>query len=514
MSFLSAVAAIVLTGLSAAYPLPGIYIETNFAAGPVAGSGGAYQMVVLANKLPGGAAIADTEIYGPDSPDQLQTEDDMIRLAGAGSEAHRMFRRITKINNTTAVYWVFVTESTGAKATGTITLTNTATGGGYLRIWVGDEFVDVDIAKDDTPTVIATAAVASINQMTHWAAVAANTAGVITLTAKQKGLRGNWLRFQTQLITTVSGGIATTTSATADAFFTGGTTADSNATALATLLPKRYYYIVSAAEDGTQLGAASSMVSLQGLPTKGKRMRLFGGSVDTLANTMTLTTGVNSARAEVVWSEKNPWTPAELAANAAAIYAFTETKPKPRTSFVNFGNTEKTKALWLVPKSRVATAAPSELSLVAALNNGITPIAANSVGNSTYMVKRITTRCLAGSNYDYRIRDAHKVTICDFFGDDLQAKLQAFNEDNTIENDPPKGSPPKAGVAYPKDVKGQCFGLIEAYDANGLLQNVQEIKDGTKVQREASPTVRMGIYIPLQTCDNFEQAAVALAQVA
>lgn len=502
---------IVLTGLAANDPVPGTYVQINFAQGPSTGSGVQLPILILANRTTSGSATPDTVVYGPDTTVPLQTEADMIALGGPGSEAHRMFRRITAVNQTTAVYCVFVTESSGSAATATITLTTTATANGTLRIWVGDEFVDTAITSGDTPTVIATNAAASINAKTYWAVTASNALGVLTITAKNKGLRGNWLRFNSAIL---GSGVGTTTSATTDAFFTGGTTADSNTTALSTILPKQFYYIVSAAEDASQFGALASQVGTQALPTTGIRQRCFAGSVDSLANVTTVATGVNNARAEIWWQQAGCFTPAELAANAAATVALWETPPNPRTNFAFYGNDPNTGPLWKVPRSRLDSALPTRTSIKSALNNGITPIGVNS-NNTTYLVDRITTYSLTSSQPDYRVRPAHKVTVCDFFANDLQAKAALQNAGKRIADNPPKGGRiPGTQVVTPQIFQGQIFGLLNDYDRNDLLQNLPVIKAGTIVQRETNPTTRMSARIPLQVVDNLSQIAVAVDQVA
>jgi len=501
--------AIVVTGLAANDPVPGSYIEVNFAQGEAAGSSRARSICLLGNKTSSGSATVDSVIYGPDTNVQLQTEADAIALFGAGSELHRMFRRVVAVNRDTAVYAVAVTESAGTNATGTITFTNNATGNGSARIWVHDEFVDVAFSSGDTPTNMADAAVLAINQRTHWGVTAANVAGVITITAKQKGPRGNFIRYQT----TITSGVSTTLTPTADTAMTGGATADSNATALTTILPKFFYYIVSAAEDATQLGALVTQIGTQAAPTVGIRQVCFGGSVDTLANATTVATGRNSARCEIVWQERSDWTPSELAANQAAIEAQFETAPNPRTNFAGFGNDPITQAYWQVPAQRGVTYHPSRISIKSALNNGLTPIGVNPSG-TTYLVDRATTRSLSGAVNDYRIREPHKVRICDFFGDDVQAKLLLQFAGKRIANDVPQGArPPGPDVATPSVVRGAVLRVIDDYDSNDLWDDAQKVRDGLLVQRETSPTTRMGIRVPARPCANLTQFAVQVNQV-
>ncbi len=503
-------ASIVLTGLAANDPVPGVYLETNFAQGPAAGDSSPREVCLIGNKTTAGSATVNTVIYGPDSPVPLQTDADARALFGPGSELHRMFLRFTAVNKDTTLRAIVVTESIGAAATGTITIATNASGNGNLRIFVGDEFVDTAITSGQTPTNIADAAIINVNAMTHWAVVASNIAGAITLTAKNLGLRGNFIRY----MTTITSGIATTSSVTVDTAFTGGTTADSSTTALATLLPKSHYYLVSAAEDATQVGALKVQVDTQASPTTGIRQRWFSGSVDTISNVNTIATGRNAARGEFIWSYKSPWTPGELAANAAAVYSLFETSPNPRTNFASFGNDELTSKYWRVPASRDATAHPTRADIKSALNNGVTPIGVNSNG-STYLVNRITSRSLSGSTVDYRIRDAHKVTICDFFAADLAVKTVLQYSGKRIGSDVARGArPPGGGVVTPAMFKGMIFRLLDDYDGNDLLQNLAAIKEATVVQRETNPSTRMSVRIPLQPIDNALQFAIAIDQVA
>jgi len=518
-------AAIAPVGLSSGEVLPGVFLEINFAQGPSPGSGLQRQIVVLANKLPTGSATVDTVLYGPDTPTQLSNESHMIALAGAGSEAHRMFRRMAAIAGEDGgpnVYWVFVAESAGAKANGTITLATTATGSATFRVYVGDEFADVSVEATNTPTTVAAAMVAAINAKTHWPVTASNALGVITLTAKQNGLRGNWIRYQAAMLALTSPGMTTT--AQTDAFLTGGTTADSNTTALATINPRWFAYIVSAAEDATQLGALASQVGTQALAMNGLRQSVYAGSVDTLANVTTIAVGINNPRVEISWQEKNPLTPAELAANAAMVYAIEEADELAfRTNFIEYGNDAVTQTRWKVPGPRLDTARPSKANIRSALTNGITPIGVNPSG-TTYIVDRFTTRSLNGSQPDGRIREAHKRVICDRFADVLSTRLRNAMAGAVIGDDPPNGVAPPPKTVTPRLVKIGLFRTLDEFANNSKIQTgidpttgedrLERQKLKSRVERQLNPSSRMGLEIPLETIDNWRQSAVIVNQVA
>jgi phage tail sheath gpL-like len=504
-------AAIVLTGISANDPTPGSFEEVNYAQGAAGGDNIAYPVLILANKTSAGSATADTVIYGPDTQVPIVTESDIINLAGTGSEAHRMWLRFTRVNKVSALYFVFVAESTGTAASLTLTVTGAATANGTIRVWVVDEFVDVSVSTGDSAATIATNIAAAINTQTRWPVTAAQSTNTVVITARQKGPRGNFIDVQTQVI----GSITTTVSASTKTPLSGGATADSNANALATILSRRFFYIVSAAEDATQAGALLSQINSQALPTSGKRQHMFVGSKDTLANAITRATGLNGARAALIWQQASDWTPAELAAHVAGVVALKEAEqlPRPLHNFSGFGNDAVTSASWFVPAPRTG-AGPTQVEIKSALNNGISPIAPNQNGTS-YLVKLCTTRSLNGSTADYRVRDWHRATIPDFYADALHARTILQFSGKDLADDPPRGAPPPpANVVTPSRFRAMVIGLINDFASNAQLKNVEQIKNDLIVQREASPTNRISTRTPLQCIDIADQFTHAIDQVA
>ena len=508
---------IVLAGIAANDPTPNpAFVEVNFAQGSSGGDSSEYEILLLGNKTSAGSATVDTVVYGPDSLVPMQTEANVISLFGAGSELHRMWRRVNKINKSTTVRALAVTESAGTAASGTIVLATAASGNGTIRVWVGEGFADTAVASGDAVDTIGAAVVANINAKTHWPVTAAYTSATdtITITAKQKGPRGNEIRFQAAAI----GSIGTTlTGGATDTALSGGATADDNTAALASILPDRYFYIVSAANDSTQLGAVVTQVNTQALASTGIRQGVFAGYVDSLANGITLATGINAARLEIAWQKGSDWTSAELAANAAALFALLEVKPRPRTNFCNFGVRAVDQAMWVVPAPRNAADHPSAADIKSALNNGLSPIAVVKKNGATKLVNRITSRSLNGSQPDYRIRPAHKRTICDFFADDLSAVIATRFADKKIGDDVPQGTPPLGpDFVTPDRMRGAVVGVINAYDSNGNWDpnGAARMRENLEVQRQVSNPARMGVRINAEPVENFEQGLFQINQVA
>lgn len=499
---------VVLTGLAANDPVPGNYIEVNFAQGPSSNGTTDYPAILIGNKTSAGSATTNTVVYGPNSATPLLTEADAKALFGAGSELHLMWKDFVKIAPDVTVHAIAVTASGGTAASRSHVIANAATANGNIRFYLGDEYVDTAIVSGDTAVDICTNIVTSINTKTDWPVTAAlaNTSDVL-VTAKIAGPRGNWLR----TMVVIQGSFATTVSNSASGYLASGATADSNTTALATISGTRYYYQVSAAEDATQFGALVTQVNSIAAPTTGLRCRAFAGSVDTSGNAITIATGRNTARSEIGWLAQADIPPSRLAARLAAVYAKWESPIRPRLNFSGFGKKDNEASDWAL-RAPLSGAVPSRTTIKSLLNNGVTPIGCSSNG-STYIVKRITTRCLDGSISDFRIRDAHKVTVCDKFADNWDAKCVAQFSGKEIGDDPTGNERvPGENVVTPRVVRAAMNKLLRDTEDLDLLENVTNTIATMTVSRSSSPTTRMGVRVKLDVIDVLDQVATALDQ--
>jgi len=401
------------------------------------------------------------------------------------------------------------------QASGSITYVNSATANAVARIFVVDEFVDVTITSGDAIGTIATNTAAAINAKIDWPVTASASLGVVTITARQKGLRGNWIRIGASILGT---GVATTVTPGPMAFLTGGTTADTWTTALSTIAPLRYYYIASADDGGqsaTGLTALMTQVTSQALPTTGITQVVVAGANDaSLSNVTTVAIALNNALGEMYHLPKGDVPPCEMAAMMAATEASYEANFSAGVlNFDNFGLTQQSQAYWRIPTPRVP--APfTNTQLISALNNGVSPINVTSK-NQTYVVSRITTRSQTAGTADYRIRDSHKVRIMHRFADDLRAKQVLQTAGKAVGNDPKPGErSPGGAVVTPRVIDALINKLIRDYGDADLLQNAEDIVAGTIVNREANPSTRITTSIPLQPIDVLHQIGNVMAQVA
>lgn len=512
-------------GVPTDYPVPDDFLQINYGVGPGGGGNDPYGILIIANASAAtattGLATRDTQVYGPNSTPPLQNENDMIALGGPGSEAHRIWRRVRRVLDiaqtigVTAppVYVVFPTESVGVAASLSFLLTNTSTGQAVIRFYCEDEFVDVNVGATAVIATTGAALVTAINNQTNWPITAAFSTPNVVVTAKNLGPRGNEIRVWAQMI---SGTTAQTIGNTSSTPLASGATSDSWTTALATILPTRYYYIVSPSSDtaGTTFDDLVTQVLLQAQPITGIRQRVFSGYIGSQANgsTVAANAAVNTERAQIYWLQTAEMTAGEIAGVAAAVHAVFESRDWSH-NLRDFGlgqirdvdtskfwkvNAPQTKANW--PTKGVSG------SQAAALNNGLTPIGVTTDGR-TYITRSITTRHKNGSNFDYRVRDSHIVSVLDHWSDDVVATIHVrYGATKIIDDLGPGETVGDEATVQPSQIKSLVFEKIDAV-ANKHFKKAAEIKAGVIVQRDSTNRNRVNIRIPARVIDLLFQSA-------
>lgn len=115
-----------------------------------------------------------------------------VDLFGAGSQLAGMVEAFIASNPSTPLYVLPLSDAAGSTAaTGTLTVTGPATESGSVYLMVGGRSVTVGVEDTDTASEIAAAIVAAVNANANLPVTAAAVAGVVTLTAKNKGTPGN-----------------------------------------------------------------------------------------------------------------------------------------------------------------------------------------------------------------------------------------------------------------------------------------------------------------------------------
>lgn len=112
--------------------------------------------------------------------------------AGRGSQLARMVDAYRNVDSFGELWVIAVDEpAAGVVATGTVTITGTATESGTMNLYIGDTLVQSAVTANDTAATVATALAAAINANLDLPVTAAAVTGVVTLTSRHKGIFGN-----------------------------------------------------------------------------------------------------------------------------------------------------------------------------------------------------------------------------------------------------------------------------------------------------------------------------------
>lgn len=500
-----------LTGLDASNPIPGVYTEVKFAQGTAAGDIGPKRVLILAPKTSAGAITADTQLV------QLQDEADAIAQAGTGSIAHRMARAFFAVNKTSEVWLLCPAVASGSAAVDKIAFATTAAANGVASVWICGEQIDTSIVTGDTATVIAAAVAASINARSWLPVTASASSGNVTLTGRIAGTDLNSIRFRAKISGT---GVSTTVSPTADtalgASGAGGAavgvgTIDYTA-ALATMLPRKFDAILCGSQESSPIDALLDQVYVQAEPATGFRQKVYVGAALTPSDAATLATSasLNRARADIVNAEESPFEHYVLCALVAGAY-LKHNGSDPSYNFDGYGTHEGDTLPLLAPYND--SARPTTAELRSMLNQGVTPIAYTD-GGAPYVVRAVTSYCKLGSNFDYRVRDAHIVTVADRFAADGVARLAATPWKKITKDPVGNEREPGQEFATPKRVRSLFESLISDYCDSGWLDPASKATLIASIQVGIDPTVpsRMNSSVPIISAILLHQHALLVKE--
>src|SRR6266576_2817785 len=173
---------------------------------------------------------------------------------GQGSQLANMFAAYFANNFAGSVYGLPVVEGSAA-ATGTITVATAPTAAGTYHLYVHGVHVGVNVASTDTVSIVAAAIVAAINVNKDLMVSAANTAGVVTLTTRGKGIYGNDIKLSDNYFGAIGGEVMPTGMTVVYAAMAAGAGVPVFTTAISNLGEVEYEHVCLPYTDSTSLTA-------------------------------------------------------------------------------------------------------------------------------------------------------------------------------------------------------------------------------------------------------------------
>lgn len=361
----------------------------------------------------------------------------------------------------------------GVQATGRITFAGTATKAGVIRIWIGNRYVDVPVAKDDTAADLADALdAASSPELADMPATLVQngvTPAQVDVTARNDGPCGNAITIDYEIY-----GVTGIT-VTVVAMSAGATYPTTLQDALDVVEPESFdIVVVGGLEDATELGRISDHLDLVGAPLEMRGGFAVYATTGTTSAATTLAANFSTSFRMVAalcrGAKTHPW---ELAAlYAAAIAAETDLA-------MPLNNTEL--------KGLDVPAAADRLSsteVEAMLWGGVGPVAVGA-SNKMRIVRTISTytETEAGTPDDAML-DVQTLRVLEWLRYQLNAMYGA------------KFSKAKFSDTMIDVVRGEIIAILRGAERITYLHQVEDNLDGVAVERNALDQTQMDCRIP------------------
>ena len=506
-----------ILGIGGDWRKPGAFSEIRFAQGATSAGAGEREVVFVMPKLSTGTWTA-AKLYRATSESEVETG------AGAGSPMHRAARKFFQHNKDAKCWFLPVAETTGGSpiaATATVTFTSTPAATGVATVWICGESCSFGYTSSDTVTTVAAGIKAAINAKPWLPVTADNSSGILTVTAKLKGISQGTASVPVISVRAEVSAGTTITVASTGAVGTGvvgveGTTTEaaSTATALAVIANTRKYYMVSSANDATTLGHFKTHIVTKSEPRRGLRSVAIAAYPGTLAACTTIATGINYERLQIAWLENPDNDCAEIAGRMAAE------RQKLESLDATFGLFD-----WRMDglaNSFLNSDWPSDTEINDAINDGIAPIASTDAGPVLVMNLNTRSKNAAATQDDFRATECHRVSGADLFVDESDARWRLNYANKKLEDDEilPTGSGPMAGkpnpnktnrpgVIRPSHYKGSVKAHIREFYDRSHVQRLQEMLDSVQCRKSGG---RVETSLNFFTIDHALQRTLLVAE--
>ena len=406
-----------------------------------------------------GAVSALTDVY---------SAAEVAERYGAGSQAHLMADAAIKAYANAALSIITLADhSAGVAASGKITITGNATTQGVLRVGIGNaDVLMVPVAAGDSADTVGKAVKAAIAAQPGLPVSAAEAAGVVTITAKNKGAEGNAIRL---LAACTAAGISTTVTAMA-----GGIVNPDIAAALNAVVAEGHHIIACGINDETNLLKLRAHLDTVASPMEKRWAIGVYGQTGTLAQATTLAGRLNHGHIVSAWYRGTPSLPCELAAAFAAVMASEEDPARPL-------NTLALNSIG-VCESKDKTMRTEQEN---ALYNGVTPIETSPAGTQAQIVRAITTYTkTANGTADESLLDVTTVRTLIYVSRACVDRIALrFPRDKLSDRTPPR-------------VRSELIDVLMRCEELEILERVEENLPKLIVERDLQNTGMLNCRIP------------------
>lgn len=414
----------------------------------------------------------------------VTSETQASQYFGAGSQLHRMAAAFLANNPSTRLEAVALDDVVaGVAATGTIAVSGTVTAAGTIALYVAGKKIEVGVAVGNATTAIASAIASAINAATYLPVTATAATSTVTLTAKNKGVAGNFLNVLHSFADgeTLPAGLTLTISA-----MSGGTTTPDLANVWAAVEEDRYDIMAMPYTDASSLTNAETELASRFGPVRQLDGLMIVASSGDLGTVGALGDSRNSPSLSIMTSYGSPTPPEEWAAAVAGVVAQSANLDPARpfqTLPVNYVQTPP-KAARFTPNERNILLFDNisthrvDASGKAVLERMLTTYKTNSMGAPDTAYLDITTPLTLAY-----IRQTFRNLI-----------LRKFPRHKLADDGATYGN--GQAVVTPKVMKAEAVAWARQMQERGLIEGLEQFVDDLIVERNKDNRNRMDVLLP------------------
>lgn len=401
--------------------------------------------------------------------------------------------------NTSADVWAVALDDDagGTAATVTVTLTGPATAAGSVPLYVAGRSIPVAVASDQTATQVATAVAAAVNAADDVPMTAASALGVVTLTARNKGVAGSSIDVRVGyyrddvmpagLAAVVAAGVA-------------GATDPDIADAIAAIGDEAFDIVAIAWAGAANLSALETELADRWGPTRQLDGLAFAGARGSQGTLAALGDSRNSRYLSIVGANASPTSPWEWAASVAGVVA-------------HYGGIDPARPFQTLPLPGVMAPAPADRFTRAErellLRDGISTFTVDQAG-VVQLERVITTYQTDGFGAaDTSWLDVNTPLTLSYMRWSWRQRMLAKFPRCKLASD---GTLVGAGQAIvtPKVCKAETIAWARDLASAGLLEEVDQFIADLVVERDGSDQSRLNVRM---APDIVNQARVFAAQI-
>lgn len=473
--------------------VPGAYVEVDHTKAVRGLPVMSHKMLILGQRLSTGTVAAGVLT-------RVSRKEDGVNYFGRGSMLAQQVAAVMAVNPYTEC-WALALDDNGAgvAATKTVTIGGSPTESGTLYLYIGGRRLTVGITASDTPTAIAAKIVTAVTADADGAVSAGNVAGVVTLTAKHKGVEGNNIDVRINYYQGEFTPKGMTVAIAAGATGTGNPDVATAITAMASMNP---YTILCGWSDATNMAALETELNSRWGGMDMRAGHVFVHVADSYANLADFGSARNSPHSTVSGLKASPTLPWVIAAQfgAAVEFAGAIDPARPFRSIPlpgvlapkesdRFTDTERN----LLMHDGISTII-FDPSGAAMIEQVLTTYQTNSFGMEDVSLLKLNTKWTVDyMRYVFRfyvLRDfpRHKLA-----GDDVLGKIQ-----------------PGQPIATPKLIRNTLIAAAQELERAGQLEDIDQFIADLQVVRSTADVNRVNAILPPNTVNQFDVFAAAV----